>query len=342
MKVQKVLVVAACVLVALSAVRAQSVADVFDEVKDSIVVVRTVQKELAPDKPGFVDIGGLGSGVLIDPEGNVLTAAHVVQTAEKVEVEFANGEKIPARVVTAQQLADVALIRVERLPKNPVFAKMGNSDAVRVGDEVFVVGAPMGISHSLSVGHIGGRRKANTLFGGLSEAELLQTDASINTGNSGGPMFNMKGEVIGVVSSILSRSGGFEGIGFAVASNTAAKIVADRIPWAGIESMLIGGPAAAILNLPQPVGLLIQRIAPGSPADRVGLRPGTFRAEIEGEEILLGGDIILAIGGVRLSDENGPNRIVDLLRTMRPGEKLALTVLRAGRLYDMEYTVPER
>lgn len=335
-------VIVACVLAAISVARAQSVADVFDKVKDSIVVVRTVQKDLAPDKQGFVDIGGLGSGVLIDPEGNILTAAHVVQTAEKVEVEFANGEKIPARVVTAQQLADIALIRVERLPKNPVFAKLGNSNAVRVGDQVVVVGAPLGISHSLSVGHIGGRRSANTLFGGLSEAELLQTDAAINTGNSGGPMFNMKGEVIGVVSSILSRSGGFEGIGFAVASNTAAKIVADRVPWAGIESMLIGGPAAAILNLPQPVGLLVQRIAPGSPADRMGLRPGMFRAEIEGEEILLGGDIILAVGGIRLSDEKGPSRILDLMRTMRQGEKLEVTVLRAGRLYDMEYVIPER
>lgn len=339
---RKILILAACASVLHPAARAQSVADVFDKVKDSIVVVRTVQKEISPDKAGFVDIGGLGSGVLIDPEGNVLTAAHVVQTAEKVEVEFANGETIPARVVTAQQLADVALIRVERLPKNPVFAKLGNSDKVRVGDQVVVVGAPMGISHSLSVGHIGGRRKANTLFGGLSEAELLQTDAAINTGNSGGPMFNMQGEVVGVVSSILSRSGGFEGIGFAIASNTAAKIVADRVPWAGLESMLIGGPAAAILNLPQPVGLLVQRIAPGSPADRMGLRPGMFRADIEGEEILLGGDIILAVGGIRLSDENGPARILDLMRATGSGEKLEVTVLRAGRLYDMEYTVPAR
>lgn len=339
---RKMLLLAACALALPSSALAQTVADVFDRVKDSVVVVRTVQKELAPDKPGFVDIGGLGSGVLIDPEGNVLTAAHVVQTAEKVEVEFTSGEKIPARVITAQQLADVALIRIERLPEKPVFAKLGNSDAVRVGDQVVVVGAPLGISHSLSVGHIGGRRSANTLFGGLSEAELLQTDAAINTGNSGGPMFSMSGEVIGVVSSILSRSGGFEGIGFAVASNTAAKIVADRIPWAGIESMLIGGPAAAILNLPQPVGLLIQRIAPGSPADRMGLRPGVFRADIEGEEILLGGDIILAVGGIRLSDEKGSQRILDLMRATRPGEKLEVTVLRAGRLYDMEYTVPQR
>jgi S1-C subfamily serine protease len=332
----------ACVLAAVTVAAAQTVADVFDKVKDSVVVIRTVQKEIAPDRDGFVSIGGLGSGVLIDPEGNVLTAAHVVQTAEKVEVEFPSGEKISARVITAQQLADIALIRIERLPKNPVFAKLGNSDAVRVGDQVIVVGAPMGISHSLSVGHIGGRRKANVLFGGLSEAEILQTDAAINTGNSGGPMFDMNGQVVGIVSSILSRSGGFEGIGFAIASNTAQKIAADRIPWSGMEAMLIGGPAAAILNLPQPVGLLIQKIAAGSPADRLGLRAGSIRAELEGEEILLGGDILLAVGGIRLSDEKAAPRILDLLRTAPEGEKMAVTVLRAGKLYEMEYVVPAR
>jgi serine protease Do len=322
---------------------ATPLSDVFDKVKDSVVIVRTVQADLAPQAVGaFVRVGGLGSGVLVDPRGLVLTAAHVVQAAEAVQVEFASGEAIPARVLTSETLADVALLELERPPTRPVVARLGDSDRMRVGDVVFVVGAPLGMSHSLSVGHMGGRRSARILYGGLAQAELLQTDAGINQGNSGGPMFDMKGEVVGIVSSILSRSGGFEGIGFAIASNTARRILVERPPWSGIEGLMIEGPLAAMLNVPQPVGLLVQRVSTSSPAGKMGIRPGVYRAEIEGESLLLGGDIILAVGGVRLSDENGPGRIREQLVAAVPGSPLIVTILRGGRIVELRFDAPER
>ncbi len=342
MRIPVALAAAAAAIVAATPSPAESLADVFDRVKDSVVVIKTVERNVDPEQGGKVALGGLGSGVLIDPSGLVLTAAHVVQAADSVEVEFRSGETIPAKIVASEPQTDVAVVKLERLPKDAVFAKGGDSDKVRIGDEIFVVGAPLGISHSLSVGHVGGRRVANTLFGGLSEAELFQTDASINKGNSGGPMFNLQGEVIGVVSSILSKSGGFEGIGFAVSSNTARRILSARPPWTGVEGILLQGTAAELLNLPQPVGLLVQRVAKGSPAEKMGLKAGEYRAELEGDTLLLGGDIILAVGGVRLSEDKARERILRILSGGAPGSHVTVTVLRAGRTLDLDYTVPPR
>jgi S1-C subfamily serine protease len=321
---------------------AQSIAEIFRQVRDSVVIVRTVQEGLPAEDGGQATLAELGSGVLIDASGLVLTAAHVVQTAKSVEVEFFDGEKIPAAVLSAEVMADLALLRLRRPPKQPVVAPPGNSDNVEIGDEVLVVGAPLGITHSLSVGHISGRRKASTLFGGLATTEMFQTDAAINQGNSGGPMFNLKGEVIGIVSSILSKSGGFEGIGFAVTSNTARRLVAERPPWWGLDGILISGDVAALLNLTEPVGLLIQRVAPDSPAARAGIRPGRVKATIGGEEFLLGGDVILEVGGVRLSSPGGPEKIRDLAARTPPGQVLPVVVLREGRRVELKSTAPDR
>lgn len=192
---------------------------------------------------------------------------------------------------------------------------------------------------------MGGRRSASLLYGGLSQAELLQTDAGINKGNSGGPMFDMQGEVVGIVSSILSRSGGFEGIGFAVASNTARRILVERPPWVGIEGLVVEGPLASVLNIPQSPAFLVQRVAGNSPAGKMGLRPGVYHAKIEGESLLLGGDAILAAGGVRLSEENGFGRIgasYELLIAALPANPLSVTILRGGRIVELSFVRPER
>jgi len=133
------------------------------------------------------------------------------------------------------------------------------------------------------VGHVGGRRRPTARYGWFSLAEFVQTDAAINPGNSGGPMFNMTGEVIGIVSNIITRSGGFEGLGFVVASNTARRLPLDRPSfWTGLQGYPVHGPLARALNVPQPVGLLVQRVAEGSPAAQMGLRGGTIKATIDG------------------------------------------------------------
>ena len=170
--------------------------------------------------------------MLISKDGKVLTAAHVVQTADTVSVEFPNGEIVKAKVVSSEPPADIALLQLERVPASAVVAKLGDSDQVGVADQIFVVGAPYGISHTLTVGHISARRTPGGEQSELGLAEFFQTDAAVNQGNFGGPMFNMNGEVIGIVSHILSQSGGFEGLGFAVR-------------WLGSRSRAISRPISA-------------------------------------------------------------------------------------------------
>src|SRR3989442_5139983 len=203
---------------------AQSLSEIFKRVDPAVVVIHTKEKEIPtiPDTQP-VSVAGLGSGVLVSSDGQVLTAAHVVQTADAIVVEFLTGEFLQARVVSSEPTADVALLQLERAPTVPLAARLGDSDAVQVGDQVFVVGAPLGISHTLTVGHISARRKPDGPLSRMSPAEFFQTDAAINPGDSGGPLFNMAVAVICIVSHILSTSGGSEGPGFAVTSNVTGR-----------------------------------------------------------------------------------------------------------------------
>jgi S1-C subfamily serine protease len=336
--------VVACALLAGSSVaaQAQDLASVFQEVKTSVVIVRTTEKELAPWGQGQkVSISGQGSGVLISRDGQVLTASHVVQAADQVVVEFHNGETIEASVVSSAPQADVALLQLSRRPSQARAAPLGDSGNVAVGQQVFVVGAPFGISYTLTVGHISARRQPNALVNGLEEAELFQTDAAINQGNSGGPMFNLAGEVIGIVSHILTQSGGFEGLGFVVTADTARKLLFERRSiWTGFEGFELRDDLARILNLPQPIGVLVQRVAEGSPAARLGLRPGTIKAVIGEETLLLGGDVILDAMGITLTDRESAGKIRDAVGQLRPGGDVTLTVLRDGKLIELASKLP--
>jgi S1-C subfamily serine protease len=331
------------VTIALSSprVEAHPITEVFERVKDSVVVIATTERDLPPFPGGqATSVGGLGSGVLIDGSGLVLTAAHVVQVAEEIEVSFTSGEVIRAEVQGSVPAADLALLHLERVPKNAVAATLGNSDEAEVGDQIFIIGAPHGISHTLTVGHISARRVSDNLFGGFVAAEMLQTDAAINVGNSGGPMFDMQGRVIGIVSHMISESGSYEGLGFVMTSNMARELLLEqRSIWTGVEAQLVSGPLASALNLPQDFGILVQRVAEGSLAAHMGLRAGTLRAEIEGEPIVLGGDVILAIEGIRLTDVGAALRIRSLLRSLSPGAEVDVTVLRDGQQIDLT-TVP--
>jgi serine protease Do len=322
---------------------AGEVSDVFEKVHTSVVVIETVQQELVPRGQGtMASVGGLGSGVLISADGKVMTAAHVVQTAESVTVTFVTGEVIPARILASEPSADVALLQLEMPPPEAVHkALLGDSDAARVGDQVLVVGAPLGISHTLTVGHLSARRQPTRMMGEFQLAEFLQTDAAINVGNSGGPMFNLEGEVIGLVSHIISQTGGSEGLGFAVSSNTARRLLLESAGvWSGLHGVVLEGQNAAILNLPVPSGLLVQEVAKGSLAEKLGLRPGKVHATIEDEPILLGGDVIIKVMGIPLAAADSHQSIRDKLIGLRKGETIRVTVLRAGRNVELAATKP--
>jgi serine protease Do len=219
-------------------------------------------------------------------------------------------------------------------------ARLGNSDEAAVGDQVFVIGAPFGVAHSLTVGHISARRTPEQLFGGFEQVEILQTDAAINQGNSGGPMFNMRGEVIGVVSHILSSTGGFQGLGFVITSNLAMRVLLDEAnPWTGLDGILIEGPLARALNLPQAAGILVEKVAAGSPASALGLRPGTLPARIADQTLTLGGDVILSIHGIRIGEADFRRRMRERGRALGDDDKLELEVLRDGQVIHLEATI---
>jgi S1-C subfamily serine protease len=317
----------------------QTVGQAFKRVNSSVVVVRTTESEVTARD--LVSVGGVGSGVLISPDGRVLTAAHVVHTADEINVEFLDGTIVRATVIASEPEADVALLQLDRVPESVVVATLGDSDRAEVGDPVFVVGAPYGIGHTLTVGHISARHKPNTIYSGMSLAEFLQTDAAINQGNSGGPMFSMAGEVIGVVSHIISKSGGFEGLGFVVTSNMARRLLLERKSfWSGLDGFVLGGALARAFNLPQPVGLLVQRVAQNSPAAITGLRGGTLKATVDGRTITVGGDVILEVQGIPITGHTSYEQIQERLGRQHPGAQLTITILRDGRRVELLGRLP--
>ncbi|HRH46002.1 MAG TPA: trypsin-like peptidase domain-containing protein, partial [Pyrinomonadaceae bacterium] len=286
---------------------------------------------------GLVSLPGLGSGVLVSSDGKILTAAHVVQAADYVSVEFIDGTRAAAHVMASYPLADVALLQLESFPANMVPAKLGDSDKMQVGDDIFIIGAPYGLSHSLTVGHVSGKHVSDETLGSLSKIEIFQTDAAINQGNSGGPMFNTDGEVVGIVSRIVSRSGGFEGLGFAVTSNVARKLLFDsKSFWTGIDSYMLSDDLAKVFNLPQAAGLLVLRAAENSPASDLRIQAGTVRANIGGEELIIGGDIILEVAGIKVvADWSSLSEMQTALGKLQPGEKYSVKVLRSGQIIEL-------
>lgn len=318
--------------------RARSFADLFDRVRESVVVIRTLEHHRSGDNFSDVEVEqGLGSGVIVAPDGLIMTAAHVVNLADEVTVQLADGRKFKAEVIGAAVSADVALIRLTEPPAKLQYARLGDSDKIRIGDEVFVVGAPYGVAHTLTLGHLSGRHRSQGVPDRKRVIEFLQTDAAVNRGNSGGPLFNDQGRVIGVVSRIMSQSGGSEGLGFAVSVNTARSLLLDRPSfWLGVEYFLAGGVFAKALNLPQEAGLLIQRVADHSPGKALGLREGSIPVIIAGRKLILGGDVILNIQNVKVTMD-----LVDLteighrLASLQPGEMIRIKVLRGGREMDL-------
>jgi S1-C subfamily serine protease len=271
-----------------------------------------------------------------------MTAAHVVHGMDEVTVEFVGGRTAQAHVVASEPAADLALLRVDAPPPSLLAAALGNSDTVRVGDQILVVGSPYGLGRSLSVGWISARYPPNTVYRAMPLAEFLQTTAPINQGNSGGPMFNLDGQVIGIVSHNISRSGGAEGLGFVVTSNSARRLLFERKTfWTGVEGQIVTGELAEIFNVPQPAGFLVKTVAKDSPAWLAGIQGGDRVARISEEDIVVRGDIILAVGGVQFAPgEVVLRQIRERMEQAKSGEVLPVTILRAGKIIELSTRVP--
>jgi S1-C subfamily serine protease len=330
-------IIAAC---SCRSLPAQELKPVYQRVHSSVAVVLTAGTA-APASAGQQPVvtSGIGSAVLISRDGKLATAAHVAETADVLVVQFVNGHRSSARVVGSVQRADIALLQLEDPPGDDIaVATLGDSDAMEVGDRVFVVGAPLGVVHTMTTGYISARR-AHEGVALIDRADLLQTDAAINPGNSGGPMFNMAGEVVGIVSHIMTRTGGSQGLGFAVSSRTVKKLLLERSAfWVGVGGRQVTVTLARALQLPVDSlgGVLVEQASSSSPLVRgLGVRAGKIRAAIDGEELVLGGDVIMRAMGVRLSGPRAYDAVREKLDALEPGGEITLTIYRQGEVREL-------
>jgi S1-C subfamily serine protease len=318
---------------------AQTVRQVFEKVAPSVAVIRARGRDVtASGQTGFLETG---SGVLISRDGKVMTAAHVVHAMDEISVEFLGGETVAARVLSSEPAADLSLLQLERVPPQAAVSPMADSNAVHVGDQVLIVGAPYGLSYSLSVGYISARWAPNTVYRTMPLAEFFQTDATINTGNSGGPMFNMNGEVIGIVSHNISKGGGSEGLGFVVTLNTAKQLLLERRTfWSGLEGVLLSEEQADLLNVPpKNSGYIVKTVAKNSPGEQLGLKGSTQVVKIGGSDIPLGGDILLSVEGVTMEPAS-LGKIRQALERVPPGGPFKVKILRAGQVLELSGKLP--
>ncbi len=296
---------------------------------------------------------GLGSGFVIDTDGDIVTNAHVVQGATEIEVDFANGTKVRGEVLGTDATADLAVVRV-KVPADQLFpVTLGDSDLVQVGERVVAIGNPFGLNGTMTIGIVSGLGRTLTAAqatapggGSFSAPDIIQTDAAINPGNSGGPLINMRGEVIGVNKALVSETGVNSGIGFAVASNTVRRIAPALIkdgkfiyPYLGITSTdELSLVEVDALKLPRATGVYVTSVTAGGPAEKAGLRVGTQPTSITG--LMAGGDLIIAIDGRPV------NVFADLLSYLvnhaSVGQTVKLTVLRDGAQQDINLTLAAR
>jgi putative serine protease PepD len=292
-----------------------------------------------------VPVEGAGSGFVIDPRGFILTNYHVVAGAQTIEVILGDKSRYPAKFIGADQRNDVALVKIDPKGKQLKVLPLGDSSTLQVGQKVLAIGDPFGFQSTLTTGVVSalGRTVQTSQTTFIDEA--IQTDASINRGNSGGPLINTHGEVIGINSAIYTPSGTTAGIGFAIPINTAKLIANDLISegrvrraYLGVQTVPVGGWLAEALDLPVQDGLLVEQTTKGSPAADAGIRGGDRVAEAGMRRIVIGGDVIVALDGQKVANQFDMNV---LLNRKRPGDTVTLTVYRGAKKVDVPVKLGE-
>ena len=329
--------------------------DLFEQTQQSVV---QVSGTLSEDDP-FFGIS-LGSGFIYDNSGHIITNYHVVAGSDPndISITFIDGTVYRARVVGTDQYSDLAVLRVEDdIPAEKLMPlPLANSSGLLVGQEVVAIGNPFGLSGSMTEGIVSGLNRLIPVYQdpfsdittpAFSIPDVIQTDAAINPGNSGGPLLNMQGEVVGINSAIFSTTGGFAGVGFSVPSNTIAKVAPVLIergffehPWLGVSGIDMTPEIAEAIGLGEPRGFLVIEVAPGGPADSAGVQGGDTPMQLNGREIPIGGDVVLAI------NDRDVRKIDDVLgylqQATQVGETVTLTVWRDGQIIEIDVILGAR
>ena len=293
-----------------------------------------------------VPVEGAGSGFVIDPRGYILTNFHVVEGAQSIEVVLGDQSRYPAKFIGADQRNDVALVKIDPKGKSLAALPLGDSAAIQVGQKVLAIGNPFGFQSTLTTGVVSALGRTVQTSQSTFIDEAIQTDAAINRGNSGGPLINSHGQVIGINSAIYTPTGTTAGIGFAIPINTAKSIANDLMTdgrvhraFLGVETLPVGGWLSEALDLPVKEGLLVQRATNGGPAAAAGIHGGDRVAQAGMRRIAIGGDVITAIDNQKVASQLDVNLV---LNHKRPGDTVNVTLYRGGKKMDIPVKLGER
>jgi S1-C subfamily serine protease len=306
------------------------------------ILTRTLEYDVFMDP---VPVEGAGSGFVIDPRGYILTNFHVVQGAQAISVTLGDRSHYDAKFIGADERNDIALVKVDTKGRSLPALAMGDSDALQVGQRVLAIGNPFGFQSTLTTGVVSALGRTVQTSQSTSIDAAIQTDAAINQGNSGGPLLNSHGDVIGINSAIYTPSGTTAGIGFAIPINTAKQIAQDLISEGRVRRALMGIQAWALtpslaeaLNLPVNEGMLIERVTPGGPAERAGLRGGSREAVLGMRRILLGGDVVVGMDGRPIASQLDLNLVMN---RKRPGDVVKVQFYRGGQKMEAQVTLSD-
>ena len=291
---------------------------------------------------------GTGSGFVYDTQGRIITNNHVVESATSIQVTFLDGTQLPATLLGTDPYSDMAVIQVDAPSSllNPV--KMGNSSNLLVGMYVVAIGNPFGLANTMTLGIVSATGRTMEAPGRYVIVDVIQTDAAINPGNSGGPLLNLNGEVIGMNTAILSNTGDFAGIGFAIPSDTIKREAGGLIqegkydhPLIGISGIDMSSGIAEAMNLDSDTkGTLVVSVTSNGPAEAAGLKGGIRQVTVNGQTVSVGGDVIIGADGKTL------NTFYDLMfyvdRNKHPGDIVKLTVIRGGSVMGVDLTLGSR
>ncbi|MDE1829579.1 MAG: trypsin-like peptidase domain-containing protein [Thaumarchaeota archaeon] len=290
----------------------------------------------------------IGSGIVYDTTGHIITNNHVVENSTKIQIVFHDGQSLPAKVVGTDPYADLAVVKVNPSSYALHPLTLGDSSNLRIGDQVAAIGNPFGLTGTITSGIVSQLgRLLDPPNSSFSIPNVIQTDAPINPGNSGGPLLDMYGKVVGINTAIQSETGEFSGVGFAIPSNTMKRIVPSLIenghydhPWLGITGISVDSDLSDILKLPVSSGFMIYTVVPNSSAAQAGLQGYKETKAINGTQYKIGGDIIIA------ADSHPINRINDLLNYLQDqksvGDKMVLTIIRDGKTMQVTLTLQQR
>jgi S1-C subfamily serine protease len=293
-----------------------------------------------------VPVEGAGSGFVIDPRGYVLTNNHVVEGAQAIEVTLGDRTRYPAKLVGRDAGNDLAIVKIDPGNKKLVSLSLADSNALQVGQRVLAIGNPFGFQSTLTTGVVSALGRTVQTSPQTSIDQAIQTDAAINHGNSGGPLLNTRGEVIGINTLIYSPSGAAAGIGFAIPSNTA-RLIADELineghvrhAFLGVSVTALWPALAEAIGAPVSDGLLIEEVTPGGPAAHAGLRGGTRAVQAGMRRLLIGGDVIVALDGQKISNQLDLNLVMN---RKRPADAITITFYRGKQKLEQRVTLGER